>query len=445
MFKTALNKNIIPHTWKLANIVPIPKPDTDTGTSYNHISLLSEECALIGCTRQEVGSLHSLETTSHSLQQTYLRLLIHTTQNFNWSRYTLTTLNISHAIANIYIPPRDTTSTHYKTADRDLQHCIQYITNIPHSVLTGDVNAHSTLWHSYTDDHRGQLIADVISNSDHITLNTNTPTRVPNTTLQLTSSPAITTVSNTLYNWTLWTTQHALSSDHLPIITTINIRHDYRLQQNRRTFTNYKKADWTRFTEDTESAFAQTTIPTNIDTANIIFTNIILMADKHNILKGKMHSNCRLLPEDIVCKITQRNNIRRANTCDPALKLLNEERTSDILQHKQNIWKEHLDAHWDHRHNTHTLWKAKHSLSNRVPPHTLKTSITFNNKIATTPKHIANCLTKQFTNTVKHATHKTNRHINRATYKDTTSHSLLLRSKRLYNKVKITIHKVLTN
>ena len=90
--------------------------------------------------------------------------------------------------------------------------CIQYITNIPDSVLTGDVNAHSTLWHSYTDDHRGQLIADVISNSDHITLNTNTPTRVPNTTLQQTSSPDITTVSNTLYNRTSWTTQHALSS-----------------------------------------------------------------------------------------------------------------------------------------------------------------------------------------------------------------------------------------
>ena len=43
MFKTALNKNIIPHTWKLANIVPIPKPnkDTDKGTSYRTISLLS--------------------------------------------------------------------------------------------------------------------------------------------------------------------------------------------------------------------------------------------------------------------------------------------------------------------------------------------------------------------------------------------------------------------
>ena len=165
----------------------------------------------------------------------------------------------------------------------------------------------------------------------------------------------------------LSTNPGATSSDHLPIITTINIRHDYRLQQNRRTFTNYKKADWTQFTEDTESAFAQTTIPTNIHTANRIFTNIILMADKQNIPKGKMHSNCRLLPEDIVCKITQRNNIRRANTCDPALKLLNEEITSDIQKHKQNIWKEHLDAHWDHRHNTHTLWKTIHGLSNRAP------------------------------------------------------------------------------
>ena len=41
--------------------------------------ITSHQCGPIGCTRQEVGSLHSLETTSHSLQHTYLRLLIHTT------------------------------------------------------------------------------------------------------------------------------------------------------------------------------------------------------------------------------------------------------------------------------------------------------------------------------------------------------------------------------
>ena len=44
--------------------------------------------------------------------------------------------------------------------------------------------------------------------------------------------------------------------------------------------------------------------------------------------------------------------MRRANTCDPALKLINEEKTSDI--HKQNLWDEQLDTQWDHMHNTHT-------------------------------------------------------------------------------------------
>ena len=34
--------------------------------------ITSQQCVPIGCTRQEVGSLHSLETTSHSLQQIYL-------------------------------------------------------------------------------------------------------------------------------------------------------------------------------------------------------------------------------------------------------------------------------------------------------------------------------------------------------------------------------------
>ena len=43
MLKTALNTNIIPHIWKLDNIVPIPKPnkDIDKGTSYRTIYLLT--------------------------------------------------------------------------------------------------------------------------------------------------------------------------------------------------------------------------------------------------------------------------------------------------------------------------------------------------------------------------------------------------------------------
>ena len=61
MFKTALNKNIIPHTWMLANIVPIPKPNKDTGkgTSYRPISRLSD-------TGEELSSLHNRKHTKHT-------------------------------------------------------------------------------------------------------------------------------------------------------------------------------------------------------------------------------------------------------------------------------------------------------------------------------------------------------------------------------------------
>ena len=83
----------------------------------------------------------------------------------------------------------------------------------------------------------------------------------------------------------------------------------------------------------------------------------------------------------------------------------------------------------------------------RAPTPTLNTSITFNNKITTTPKHIANCSpnnSQKLSNT-QH-TRQTNplpeQHIK---YKDITSHSPQLNSKRHQNKVKITTHKVLTN
>ena len=218
------------------------------------------------------------------------------------------------------------------------------------------MNAHSTLWYAHTDDHRGQLISDIISNSEHITLNTDTPTRVPHTTLQQATSPDITTIFTTLYNRTNWHTIHALNSDHPPIIITINIRTKYKLQQNRHTFTNYRKANWTQFTTDTETDLSDIQPPPDIHTANTIFTNII-HADKHNIPKGKIHSTCKLLPEHITHTIEHRNNIRAQNASDPSISEFNSEITSLILTHKSDIWREHLDTHWDHKQDTHHLWK----------------------------------------------------------------------------------------
>ena len=67
-----------------------------------------------------------------------------------------------YTIANIYTPPRNTTSADHATCNADITSCIQYITNLPNSIISGDINAHSPIWHSHTTDHRGDLIADLL-------------------------------------------------------------------------------------------------------------------------------------------------------------------------------------------------------------------------------------------------------------------------------------------
>ena len=67
------------------------------------------------------------------------------------------------------------------------------VTDLPNTIITADVNTHSLLWYSLTEDHRGELIEDILLNSHHITLNTNTPTRLPPNQTQPPALPDITT------------------------------------------------------------------------------------------------------------------------------------------------------------------------------------------------------------------------------------------------------------
>ena len=48
-------------------------------------------------------------------------------------------------------------------------------------------------------------------------------------------------------------------------------------------------------------------------------------------------------------------------------------------------YERNLDAHWDHRHNTHILWKIIHGLFNRAPPPTH--ALFGSKKIAVLPKY----------------------------------------------------------
>ena len=172
---------------------------------------------------------------------------------------------------------------------------MQHITHIPHAVHTLYVNTHFTLWHSYTDDHRGHIIADVIRNSDHKTLNTNTP-HYHKHLHQI--SPRCLTHCTTGHREQLNTHYHLTTYPSSPQSTydmTIDCdKTDEHLQTTRKQ-TGHNLPN-------TGSVFAQTTLPNHIHTTNIILSSIILMADKHNIPKGKMQ-NIHWGPTEEACSM----------------------------------------------------------------------------------------------------------------------------------------------
>ena len=182
-------------------------------------------------------------------------------------------------IFNIYIPPGDTTNPDHSNSQEDITNCMTHILNTNNTILTGDFNAHHTLWHSPTTDNRGTLIADLINRSNQIVLNTNTPTRIPTNRNQQATSPDISTASNTIYNNITWSTLNALNSDHNPIKISYNTKTKFRLIQHRRSYTNYRKADWQGFTNSIENALTDTTDVTDVHKSNKILTLLLLDAD----------------------------------------------------------------------------------------------------------------------------------------------------------------------
>src|SRR6188508_3100955 len=130
-------------------------------------------------------------------------------------------------LTNLYIPPRNSTVSQ-EPDNNHITSLLTQLTATKNSLIAGDINAHSSLWYSPFSDHRGNLVADLIQNSEHTILNQKEHTRSSANQAQQPTSPDITTISSNLSdkaNWKLSTTP--LRSDHLPIIITIKTKNNF--------------------------------------------------------------------------------------------------------------------------------------------------------------------------------------------------------------------------
>ena len=239
-------------------------------------------------------------------------------------------------IRNLYIPPDSS--------------CEQgYAPNIPNLsdglgdtfLLLGDFNAHNAMWHTDdNEDARGRMIADWVGDAGLGILNEDTPTRITGNSA---TAPDISIATADCMPTCNWNVETSLSSDHLPIVLRLSSLIQ-KVDAPKRTFVNFKKADWTSFTSLTEDLFANATVTNNVRKNERTFRKILQKAAKLHIPAGRIPKVINAVPTTTANLMEERDQIRRSNPADPRLPNLNHEINMSIKDHRQAKWSEHLSS-----------------------------------------------------------------------------------------------------
>jgi hypothetical protein len=131
-------------------------------------------------------------------------------------------------------------------------------------------------------------------------------------------------------------------SDHLPIKLLVNS--SIEPPRNKRTFTNFAKANWAGFIRESEDDFASLPLPTSCSEGERVFRRVLLKASRHNIPSGFRKDFVCGLPPDAEHLITQRDALGDVNATDPDIFRLNEEISAAILAGKRARWKEKIES-----------------------------------------------------------------------------------------------------
>ena len=200
-------------------------------------------------------------------------------EHLNWhptdaQKTTLWYGNNKITIYNTYCPPSSTLNF------------LDQSTCFKKTVISGDLNGHSPLW-GYADlDNTGKKIEELCESSNLILLqDENSPKTLLHRRHGTLHRPDLTLVSADIENHCTEEILECISSDHLPVLTKINIvKHK---QKKRRTRWNFKKADWDLFRKITEeNIVTENQNNKSIDDTNDELTSIILDAAKKSIPRG---------------------------------------------------------------------------------------------------------------------------------------------------------------
>ena len=315
-----------------------------------------------------------------------------------------TTINI----INIYIPPASSCPTHFRP---DLSLLLNPNDT---TIVMGDFNAHNAAWYSSTRDAaaagRGSAIVEAINDSNLTLLNLDFPTRLPKSGNP--SSPDLTLCSPHLALDADWTPLTTLNSDHLPIIITID--HDLSSLPDppRHTFTNFRRARWNDFLEETEADFARLPLPDACDSGERVFRGVLLKASLHHIPQGNVPHPIPRLSDEARTLIRQRDSLRSSCPTHPNLGNLEQQVSSAIASSNRLAWVSSVEDS-SLGQDPGKYWTLMQLLSNKRPSEAPNQPITFGTRIHTDHHAIAKSFCQFFTAPFPHQYNRNARRVRR--------------------------------
>lgn len=312
-----------------------------------------------------------------------------------------------YQIYNLYIPPATSCPPSYIP---DLSNLLEQDNN--NVLIVGDFNAHNPAWYSSTQDDRaaarGNAIVTAIDSSSLVLLNEDHPTRLP--TSGRPSSPDLTLISCHLALDAQWIPLVRLNSDHLPIAISLNslIPPEPSIK---RTYTNYRKADWDSFTRSTERAFQSAILPSSCSVGVAFFGDILRKSARSHIPRGCLRDFIPNLPAAAIPLVRERDNIRALNPQDPRLTDLNNNITSAIATNSRQTWINKVES-TNFRQNPSSFWSLLKKLSGK-PQQPPNQPVTFNHRTLTSSSLIAQSFCKQFTLVSNYQRNRSHRRVRR--------------------------------
>ena len=214
--------------------------------------------------------------------------------------------NTKYTFYNIYWP--NYSKTELPFAEATFKRCI----------LAGDFNAHMPIL-GYPDyNFRGREVEDLLNSSNLILEQDmdSAPTLL-HKRHGTNSKPDLSIISADIYEQTTVEVMDGMGSDHDPLL--IKIKKQKKSEAKRKTFWNYRKAQWLKYARATDEGFEKIDIANNnIDKVSTDICQAISTAAKQTIPRGSFKKYKPFWSQDLQTAINERQKARKAMKQNPS-------------------------------------------------------------------------------------------------------------------------------